>query len=516
MLFYKRRFFKYFCCRFVPKRSVKYIILFVVVCFLLNILTKLNQPNEKLPQKVMKYLIKEGLQLFSAKKNTLKSPPKIFKKPPRLSHKLEIELETQLNNSILESVQNLKGIIYILESSYLSDPIEGFRRFISLQRLMSSIGLLTVLPRVEHGYYFTLNCTYRSAGVHNSLPINTYFNIESLQHIMTSYNLMPFISRAFAKNRIFPILTIVFFVYDEDIVEIPNPPQNGFSRTPNQEYSFFYRDTIMKHSYATDCGYYLKDLSNCILNQLIELNGFEYHTPNILCIDAMRPVTLEYFFKELKLIDNNNNNNNNTVVFVNWRGYQDPTHNKMDQKLTLSQPIHDYIHIIPFSSLVTQATEKFLSSLWYPYYSYLTVVIDLETLLDLKIKLTTNEFNICIDKLYNFYNYIRFINHGYYRLIITNAFHPFSLEFDNYYNNTLYELVWNKFSQGYTPMVSSHDDLFPEIRDFGLSYLVDINLVRYSGTTIALNSKTGSRSLYYYYYDNHVNDFSVSFHEFHC
>ena len=496
----------------ITRRYVKCLFAFIVVYFLLSSLTKLNLNRDKRTEKEMKYIFKQGLQLFSAQEYVPKLPDIFSKSLIDIPHKLELDLQAQLSSSISESVQNAKGIIYILESSFLSDPIEGFRRFVSLQRLVSQIGLLTVLPQVDNGYYFTLNCTYMSARARASLPINTYFNIEKLQLIMASYNLMPFISREIAKNRIFPALTVVFFVYNEDIIEVPNTPTSGFKKVNNsnlhQEFSYYHRDTIFKHSYATDCGYYLRDLSNCILTQLTELNGVEYQISHVLCVEAMRPSTLENFFKELRLGDNGN-----TVVLVNWRGYQDTTHTKLESKLTLSQPIHDHILIIPFSDLVTKATEKFLSTLWYPYYSYLTAVIDLKTVLDMKLELSTHEFNICIDKLYN---NIRYINRGYFRLVITNAYHPFALEFDNYSRNSLFELVWDKFSHGYTPMVSSHDDLFPSIRDFGLSYLVDVNLVRYSGTTIIMSRKSRSRSLYSYYYDNHVNDFSLTFHEFEC
>ena len=509
MLSSTKDIFKYFCMRIVTRRYVNYLFIFVVVYFLLSALAKLNLHTEKRTQKEIKYLFKQGLQLFSAQKYVTNLPETIFKSSIDIPLELELELQTQLINSISESLQNVKGIIYILESSYPSDPIEGFRRFVSLQRLVTSMGLLTVLPQVDNGYYFTLNCTYRSARARVSLPINTYFNIEKLQHIMTSYNLMPFISRGIAKNRILPILTIVFFVYNEEIIEVPNAPMKSrFNRILHQEYSYYNRDTILKRSYTTNCAYHLRDLSNCILNQLIELNGFEYQISHILCVDAMQPITLENFFKELRLVDNGN-----TIVFVNWRGYQDPSRTKTEPKLTLSQPLHDHILIIPFSHLVTKATEQFLSSVWYSYYSYLTAVIDLKTLLDMKLELTAHDFNICIDKLYN---NIRYINRGYYRLIVTNAFHPFSLEFDNYSKNTLYEFIWDRFSQGYTPMVSSHDNLFAGISDYGLSYLVDVNLVRYSGTTIIFSSKSRSRSLYSYYYDNHVNDFSVTFHEFRC
>ena len=495
---------------------MKCLFVFIGIYFLLSTLTNMEFHRGKRTQKEMKYLLEQGLQLFSSQEYSA-NPPATPRKSSGgfidIPHKLEIELQTQINNSISESLEEAKGIIYILESSFLSDPIEGFRRFVSLQRLVSSIGLLTVLPQVDNGYYFTLNCTYKSARVRASLPINTYFNIIKLQHIMMSYNLMPFVSREIVKHKQFPTLTIVFFAYNEDIVEVPNTPtKNGFSRISNgkshQEYLYYRRDTIFKHSYATDCGYYLRELSSCILKQLTELNAVEYQTPHIVCVDAMRPSTLENFFKELKLAKNGN-----TVVFVNWRGYQDTSYTILEQKLTLSQHFHDHILIIPFSDLVTQATEKFLSSLWYPYYSYLTAVIDLKTLLDIKLGLSTHEFNICIDKLYN---NIRYINHGYFKLIISNAFHPISLEFDNYSKNSLFELIWDKFSHGYTPIVSSHDDLFPAIKDFGLSFLVDVNLVRYSGTTIVLSKKSRSRSLYSYYYDNHVNDFSVTFHEFKC
>ena len=515
---YIRETCKLFCICLITRRCMKCLFACIVVSFLVSILTNLNFHREQRTRKEMKYFFNQGLHLFSAQEYVPKSSDTLIKNSASfidISLKLELDLQTQINNSISESIQDAKGIIYILESSFLSDPIEGFRRFVSLQRLVSPMGLLTVLPQVDNGYYFTLNCTYKSARARASLSINKYFNIAKLQHIMMSYNLMPFISPEIAKNIIFPALTIVFFAYDEDIVEVPNTPtKNVFTRTNNsklhQEYSYYHRSTIFKHFYAKDCSYYLRDLSGCISNQLSELNAIEYQTSHVLCVDAMRPSTLENFFKELKL-----GNNGNTIVFVDWRGYQDITHTKLEPKLTLSQHIHDHILIIPFSDLINQATEKLLSSLWYPYYSYLSAVIDLKTLLDMKLELTTHEFNICIDKLYN---NIRYINHGYShnRLIITNAFHPFSLEFDNYSKNSLFELIWDKFSHGYTPMVSSHDDLFPAIKDFGLYYLVDVNLVRYSGTTIILSRKSRSRSLYSYYYDNHVNDFSVTFHEFKC
>ena len=503
------------CTRIRPLKIIKLFVILIIFYVIIKVLTAAGLYRGQRTQKEFNYILNKGLNMFGGSQY-IRNLPYPYREylDSRNETIQEVKLDRKINieNYLHQNIEETNGVIYILESPFLSDPIESFRPFIRLQKLASRYNYLTVLPQVEDGYYFTLDCTFRSGRVSKPLPISSYFNLDKLQHILMSYNLKSFIPKEYAKNVVFPDLVVVFFIYDHDIIEFPKSPKNTKAKQEefHKEYNYIHRHTIFKqnndNSYSKSCNNHLEEMASCIRDELHHLTDGVYTISHVWCLDAKRPISPDSFFDELQL-----SQNGSTVVFINWNGYQHAAQSQLEDKLTFNQPVHDHILIIPFSDLVTKATEQYLSNLWFPYYSYLTAVIDLNALMDLKIALSTHEFNICLDKLQNNLKYLH-----YYRLIVTNAFHPSSLELDNYTAKTLYELIWSKFSNGYTPMVDSHTNLIHPITDMGLSYLIDVNLIRFGGAAVVFSPISRSRSIYSYYYDNHVHDFSATFQEFDC
>ena len=327
-----------------------------------------------------------------------------------------------------------------------------------------------------------------------------------MQTILNSYSIREFVSLDKAVKSLFTKVKIVLFVYNEDIVQIPNSPLA--TEEQHLEFSYLKRDTILKLKYANNCFHNLRNLSLYILKELSALNKLELELTGVICVDAMQPVNRERFYGELGF-----DKDGTKFVFINWRGYQDTKRQVLVPKLTLNHTIQDHILIIPLSDLVTKATEKYLASLSYPINTYLTAVIDLQYLQGLKFKLSARDFNDCMDKLY--YNIRRKYN-GYYRLVITNAFHPIRDDFDSYSNASLFELVSVRYYRTFTPVAPPHVGLVPYQQDAGFSFLVDLNIVRYGGALVILSDKSRIRSVHSYYYDYHIADFTRTYQNFEC
>lgn len=490
-----------YCLRNVYHRSkknglLKAVVIVVVVYFLISffpqrILRILQSPGASLH---IKYFIRARIEQLYPLRNQHNNNNNI------LGQNLELQFQEFETNS------STNGLVFILESYLPADTVEGFRRFLSLQLLISSTGYSTVLPLVRDGYYFTLNCTYRSTRVDTPLSIHAYFDIQRLQTILHSYSVREFVSLDKAVKSLFTKVKIVLFVYNEDVVEIPNPSLATEKRS--MEFSYLKRDRILKGKYVNNCFHNLRSLSVYILEELSALSKLELELTGVICVDAMQPVNLKTFHREIGF-----DTGGTKFVFINWRGYQDTKRKVLDPKLTLNQTVHDHILIIPLSHMVTKATESYLSHLSYPTNSYLSAVIDLQHLQNLKQKLSRKDFNDCMDQLY--YSVRRMYN-GYYRLVITSAFHPLREDFDSYSNTSLFELVSVRYSRTFTPVAPPHSGLTPFQHDRGFSFLVDLNIVRHGAALVILSDKSEFRSLHSYYYDYHIADFTNSYKNFGC
>ena len=477
-------------------RLLKGVVIVVVVYLLVALLNQHIIQNRAINLQI-RYFILSGIEQFYSphKHNTNNNNNNEF-----LAENLDLlfqEYETNLSTN---------GVVFILESHLPSDPIEGFRRYLSLQLLISPTGYSTALPMVRDGYYFTLNCTYKTARVKMPMSIHTYFDMKRLQIIFNTYSIRNFISLDKAVTSLFTKVKIVLFVYNEDIVEIPYPPLA--TEKQHSEFLYLKRDTILNGNYVINCYHNLKSLSVYILNELSALSKLEQQLTGVICVDAMQPVNLETFHRELGF-----DKNGTKYVFINWRGYQATKREVLEPKLTLNHTVQDHILIIPLSDLVTKATDKYLASLTYPTNTYLSAVIDLQYLQKLKLRLSPKDFNDCMDKLY--YSVRRRYN-GYYRLVITSAFHPIREDFDSYYNASLFELVSVRYSRIFTPVAPPHSGLAPYQYDAGFSFLVDLNIVRYGAALIILNDKSRVRSIHSYYYDYHVADFTRTYQDLEC